>query len=108
MDFFPKPQNRHAGRSRAPYEPCSAKFGDPRGVQNPPTLKKNWGGAKKGIPIKAALADRKKVVKTGSIFMSRGRVIGRGSAESRLRGMGRGSVGGMVEGHGQGQCWRRI
>ena len=31
-------------------------------------------------------------------------LMGRGSAESRLRGMGRGSVGGMVEGHGQGQC----
>ena len=45
------------------------------------------------VPIKAALADWKKVVKTGSIFMGRGRVIGRGSAESRLKGMGRGSVG---------------
>ena len=36
------------------------------------------------VPIKAALADRKKVVKTGSIFMGRGR------------------------GHGQGQCWGKI
>ena len=45
------------------------------------------------LPIKAALADRKKVVKTGSIFMGRGRVMGRGSAESRFRGMGRGSAG---------------
>ena len=56
------------------------------------------------IPIKAALADPKKVVKTGSNFMGRGRVMGRGSAESRLRGMGigQGQCRGMVEGHGQG------
>ena len=32
------------------------------------------------ITIKAALADRKKVVKTGSISMGRGRCMGRGSA----------------------------
>ena len=54
------------------------------------------------IPIKAALADRKKVVKTGSIFM--GRVMGRGSAESRLRGMGRGSIGVWLRGMGRGSA----
>ena len=32
LDFYPKPQSRHAGRSRASYEPCSAKSGDPGGV----------------------------------------------------------------------------
>ena len=56
------------------------------------------------LPIKAALADRKKVVKTGSIFMGRGRVMGRGSAESRLRGMGRGSVGAWLRGMGGGSA----
>ena len=56
------------------------------------------------VPIKAALADRKKVVKTGSIFMGRGRVKGRGSAESRLRGMGRGSVGAWLRGTGRGSA----
>ena len=61
------------------------------------------------IPIKAALADRKKVVKTGSIFMGRGRVMGRGSAESRLRGMGRGSAGAWPRGMGKGseRAWLR-
>ena len=71
------------------------------------------------LPIKKALADRKKVVKTGSIFMVEGmgkleghrqgqgfrawardkvmaRLMGRGSAESKLRGMGMGKV----KGHG--------
>ena len=52
------------------------------------------------LPIKAALADRKKFVKTGSIFVGRGRVMGRGSAESRLRGMSRGSVGAWLRGMG--------
>ena len=42
--------------------------------------------------IKAALADRKKVIKTGSIFMGRGRCMGRGSAEASCRGMDRGSA----------------
>ena len=51
-----------------------------------------------------ALANQKKVVKTGSIFMGRGRVIGRGSAESRLRGMGRGSVGAWLKGMGRGSA----
>ena len=60
------------------------------------------------IPIKAALADRKKVVKTGSIFMGRGRVKGRGSAESRLRGMGRGSVGAWLRGTGRGSAGERL
>ena len=32
LDFYPKPQSRHAGRSRASYEPCSEKSGDPGGV----------------------------------------------------------------------------
>ena len=32
LDFYPKPQIRHADRSRASYEPCSAKSGDPGGV----------------------------------------------------------------------------
>ena len=32
--------------------------------------------------------------------MGRGRVMGRGSAESRLRGMGRGSVGAWLRGMG--------
>ena len=36
--------------------------------------------------------------------MGRGRVMGRGSAESKLRGMGRG----MVERHGQGQCRGKV
>ena len=69
--------------------------------------------------IKAALADRKKVVKTGSISMGRGRCMGRGSAGAscrgmgrgsakvRLRGVGRSSVGasfeGMGKGHGHGK-----
>ena len=55
------------------------------------------------LPIKATLADRKKVVKTGSIFVGRGRDMGRSSAESRVRGMGSGSAGaGAVQGH---SCW---
>ena len=58
------------------------------------------------IPIKAALADRKKVVKTGSIFM--GRVMGRGSAESRLRGMGRGSAGEEFRSMGRGLVGARL
>ena len=57
------------------------------------------------LPIKKSLANRKKVIKTGSIFMGRGRDMGRGSAESRSRGMGRGSAGEEFGlGHGQGPC----
>ena len=54
------------------------------------------------IPIKAALANRKKVVKTGSIFMGRGRSMGRGSAGASWRGMGRSSAGASFMGKGQG------
>ena len=36
--------------------------------------------------------------------MGRGRVMGRGSAESRLRGMGRGSVGAWLRGMGRGSA----
>ena len=54
--------------------------------------------------LKAALADWKKVVKTGSIFEGRGRDMGRGSAESRLRGMSRGSVGAWLRGMGRGSA----
>ena len=61
---------------------------------------KIWGsGAKtsahlvrKSVPIKAALADQKKVVKTGPFTMGRG------------RGMG----GGKLKRHGQGQCRSEI
>ena len=60
------------------------------------------------LPIKAALADRKIVVKTGSIFMGRGRVMGRGSAESRLRGMGRVSVGAWLRGMGRGRAGKEF
>ena len=63
---------------------------------------------RKIVPIKAALADRKRVVKTGSIFMGRGRVMGRGSAESRLMGMGRGSVGAWLSDMGRGSAGKEI
>ena len=36
--------------------------------------------------------------------MGRGRVMGRGSAESKLRGMGRGSVGAWLRGMGRGSA----
>ena len=48
-DFSSKPQSRHAGRSRAPYEPCSAKIGDPGGFKTPIFSKKWFLGEKKGI-----------------------------------------------------------
>ena len=51
--------------------------------------------------IKAALAGRKKVVKTGSISIGSGRCMGRGSARARLRGMGRSSVGAKLRGMGK-------
>ena len=54
------------------------------------------------MPIKAALANRKKVVKTGSISMGRGRCMGRGSA-GQVAGHGQGQCKGEVEGHGQKQ-----
>ena len=54
------------------------------------------------IPIKAALADRKKVVKTGSISMGRGRCMGRGKLQ------GHGQCKGEVEGHGQEQCRGKV
>ena len=61
------------------------------------------------IPIKATLAVWKKVAKTVSIFMGRGRFMGRGSAGAscrgsarvRLRGMGRSSVGANLRGMGK-------
>ena len=59
---------------------------------------------KKPIPIKAALADRKKVVKTGSIFIDRG--MGRGSAEASWRGMGKGSA--KVRLRGMGSAGARL
>ena len=40
------------------------------------------------------------VVKTGSIFMGRGRAMGRGSAESRAMGSVGAWLRGMVEEHG--------
>ena len=46
------------------------------------------------LPIKAALADRKKVVKTGSIFMG--------------RGMGRGSEGGLIGGAWAGAVQEQV
>ena len=48
------------------------------------------------IPIKAALADRKRVVKTGSIFMGKG--MSRGSA--RANWSGRGTTGANFKGMG--------
>ena len=51
------------------------------------------------IPIKTALADQKKIVKTGSIFMGRG--MGWGSAEAKLRGMGSGGAGENLRGRGE-------
>ena len=62
------------------------------------------------IPIKAALADRKKVIKTGSISMGRGRCMGRGSAGRRgkLQGHGQGQCQGEVEGHGQEHCRGKV
>ena len=63
------------------------------------------------VPIKAVLAYQKKI-KTGFIFMGRGRGLGRGSAGASWRGMGSGSrrfkglgkeqAYGKVD--GQGQC----
>ena len=61
-------------------------------IKHQSNLKRQYSYVTK-IPLKAALANWEKVVKTGSIFMGRDRVMGRGGAESRLRGMGRGSVG---------------
>ena len=58
------------------------------------------------IPIKAALANRKKVVKTGSIFMGRG--MGRGNAGASWRGMGRGCAGAMFKGMGKGQGYGKV
>ena len=55
----------------------------------------------KNLLIKAALADRKKVVKTGSISMGRGRCMGRGSAGASCRGMGRGSARVRLRGMGR-------
>ena len=37
-----------------------------------------------------------------------GRVMGRGNAESRLRGMGRGSVGAWLRGIGRGSAGLRL
>ena len=54
--------------------------------------------------IKAALADRKKVVKTGSISMDRGRCMCRG----KLRRHRQGQCKGEVEGHGQEQCRGKV
>ena len=50
------------------------------------------------LPIKAALAVQKKVVKTGSIFMGRGRFMGRGSAGASWRCMGGGSARARLRG----------
>ena len=68
------------------------------------------------IPMKAALAVRKKVAETVSIFIVRGRFMGRGSAGAscrgkgstgvRFKGMGKGQGYGKVD--GQGQCWGKV
>ena len=58
------------------------------------------------VPIKAALADRKKVVKTGSIFMGRGR--GRGRAGASWKDMGSGSAGASFKGMGKGQGYGKV
>ena len=60
------------------------------------------------IPIKAALADRKKVVKTGSISMGRGRCMGRGSAGASCRGMGRGSARVRLRGMGRSSVGAKL
>ena len=56
--------------------------------------------------MKVALADRKKVVKTGFIF--RGRGLGRGSAGASWRGMGRSSAGASFKGMGKGQGYGKV
>ena len=58
--------------------------------------------------IKAALADRKKVVKTGSISMGRGRCMGRGSAGASCRGMGRGSARVRLRGMGRSSVGAKL
>ena len=60
------------------------------------------------IPIKVALTDRKKVVKTGSISMGRGRCIGRGSAGASCRGMGRGSARVRLRGMGRSSVGAKL
>ena len=60
------------------------------------------------IPIKAALPDRKKVVKTGSIFMGRGSCIGRGSAGASCRGKGRGSARVRFRGMGRSSIGAKL
>ena len=60
------------------------------------------------VPIKAALADRKKVVKTGSISMGRGRCMGRGSAGASCRGMGRGSARVRLRGMGRSSVGAKL
>ena len=58
--------------------------------------------------IKVALADRKKVVKTGSISMGRGRCMGRGSAGASCRGMGRGSARVRLRGMGRSSVGAKL
>ena len=61
-------------------------------ILNPPNMKPSVHTRNLYLPIKAALAVRKKVAKTVSIFMGGGRFMGRGSAGASCRGMGRGSA----------------
>ena len=60
------------------------------------------------IPIEAALAVWKKVAKTVSIFMGRGRFMGRGSAGASCRGMGRGSARVRLKGMGRSSVGAKL
>ena len=77
-------------------------------ILNPPNMKPSVHTRNLYLPIKAALADQKKVVKTGSIFMGRGRCMGRGSAGASCRGMGRGSARVRLRGMGRSSVGAKL